>query len=56
MTQPALIKIGTGTDIDTIMIAMELLKKIGLIKILEDGAIFIEQVQKNDWFYDRRCY
>ena len=42
---PSLSKL-TGTDIDTIIVAMELLKKIGLIKILEDGAIFIEQVQK----------
>lgn len=35
----------TRTDIDTVMVAMGLLKKIGLIEILEDGAIFINAVQ-----------
>lgn len=36
----------TRTDIDTVVVAMELLEKIGLVKIMDDGAIFIEQVQK----------
>lgn len=36
----------TRTDIDTVVVAMELLKKIGLVQILDDGAIFIEQVQR----------
>jgi predicted phage replisome organizer len=36
----------TRTEIDTVMVAMELLKKIGLVKVLEDGAIYIEQVQE----------
>lgn len=36
----------TRTDIDTVIVAMELLKKIGLVQILEDGTIYIEQVQK----------
>lgn len=35
----------TRTDVDTVVVAMELLKKIGLVKILEDGAIYIEQVE-----------
>lgn len=36
----------TRTDADTVMVAMDLFKKIGLVKILEDGAIYIEQVQE----------
>ena len=35
----------TRTDVDTVVVAMELLKRIGLVKILEDGAIYIEQVE-----------
>lgn len=36
----------TRTELDTVIVAMELLKKIGLVEILEDGAIYIEQVRK----------
>ncbi len=36
----------TRTDQDTVRVAMELLKKIGLIEVLEDGAIYIEQLEK----------
>ena len=36
----------TRTDIDTVVVAMELFKKIGLVQILDDGAIYIEQVEK----------
>lgn len=36
----------TRTDIDTVTVAMSLLTKIGLVKILTDGAIFVEQVQR----------
>lgn len=32
-------------DIDTVRVAMELLKNIGLIKILDNGEIYIEQLQ-----------
>lgn len=35
----------TKTDVDTVTIAMELLKKIGLIEILENGEIYITQIQ-----------
>ena len=34
----------TKTDFDTVVIAMELLKKIGLIQILENGEIYIQQL------------
>ena len=32
-------------DIDTVRVAMELLKTIGLVKILENGEIYLEQLQ-----------
>lgn len=35
----------TKMDFDTVAVAMELLKKIGLVKILENGEIYIEQLQ-----------
>lgn len=35
----------TRMDFDTVTVAMELLKKIGLVKILENGEIYIEQLQ-----------
>ena len=35
----------TRVDFDTVTVAMELLKKIGLVKILENGEIYIEQLQ-----------
>lgn len=35
----------TKMDFDTVTVAMELLKKIGLIEILENGEIYIEQLQ-----------
>ena len=35
----------TKMDFDTVTVAMELLKKIGLVKILENGEIYIEQLQ-----------
>lgn len=34
----------TKIDFDTVTVAMELLKKIGLIKILDNGEIYIEQL------------
>ena len=36
----------TKMDFDTVTVAMELLKKIGLIKILENGEIYIEQLEE----------
>ena len=35
----------TNIDFDTVVIAMELLKKIGLIEILENGEIYIKQLE-----------
>lgn len=35
----------TKTDFDTVTIAMELLKKIGLIKLLDNGEIYIKQLE-----------
>ena len=35
----------TNTDIDTVRVAMDILTKIGLIQILENGEIFITQLQ-----------
>lgn len=35
----------TKTNIDTVVIAMKLLEQIGLIKILEGGAIYIQQLE-----------
>lgn len=34
----------TRTDMDTVIVAMKLLEEIGLVEILEDGAIYIEAV------------
>lgn len=34
----------TKTPIDTVVVALELLKKIGLVKVVEDGAMFIPQI------------
>lgn len=36
----------TRTDFDTVTVAMELLKQIGLIEILENGEIYIRQLEK----------
>ena len=35
----------TKTDFDTVTIAMELLKKIGLIQLLDNGEIYISQLE-----------
>lgn len=35
----------TKMEFDTVTVAMELLKQIGLVKILENGEIYIEQLQ-----------
>lgn len=35
----------TNTDIDTVRIAMELFKNIGLVEILDNGEIFLRQLQ-----------
>ena len=35
----------TNTDIDTVRVAMELFKNIGLVQILENGEIFISQLK-----------
>lgn len=35
----------TRTGVDTVVIAMKLLEKIGLVKILENGEIYLTQVQ-----------
>ena len=35
----------TSTDIDTVRVAMDIFTKIGLIQILENGEIFISQLQ-----------
>ena len=36
----------TKMDFDTVTVAMELLKKIGLIKILENGEIYVNQLEQ----------
>ena len=36
----------TRTDIDTVLIAMELFKKIGLIDILDNGEIYLKQLSE----------
>lgn len=36
----------TKMDFDTVTVAMELLKQIGLIKILENGEIYISQLER----------
>lgn len=36
----------TKMDFDTVCIAMELLKKIGLVQILENGEIYMNQLEK----------
>ena len=35
----------TNTDVQTVIVAMELLKGIGLVKILENGEIYISQLE-----------
>ena len=35
----------TKLDFDTVTVAMELLKKIGLVKILENGEIYLSQIE-----------
>lgn len=35
----------TKTDIDTVIVAMELLKKIGLVKVFESGEIYLTQIE-----------
>ena len=35
----------TNTDVDTVRVAMELFKNIGLIEILESGEIYLNQLQ-----------
>lgn len=35
----------TNTNKDTVIVAMELLKKIGLVEILENGEIYLTQLQ-----------
>ena len=35
----------TGFDFDTVVVAMELLKQIGLIQILENGEIYITELE-----------
>lgn len=35
----------TRTDVDTVVVAMELLQKIGLVRILENGEIYCTQVE-----------
>ena len=35
----------TSTDIDTVKVAMDIFTKIGLVQILENGEIFISQLQ-----------
>lgn len=42
---PTLAELTRTKEVDTVIVAMELLKKIGLVEILEDGAIYINQVQ-----------
>ena len=35
----------TNTDLDTVIVAMELLKKIGLVEVLESGEIYLTQIE-----------
>lgn len=35
----------TNMDFDTVTVAMELLKKIGLVRVLDNGEIYIEQLE-----------
>ncbi len=35
----------TRIDVDTVVVAMELLQKIGLVEILENGEIYLSQIQ-----------
>ena len=35
----------TNTDTDTVRVAMSILENIGLVKILEDGEIFLTQLE-----------
>lgn len=35
----------TNTDIDTVRVAMELFKKIGLVEVLENGEIYLTQLE-----------
>lgn len=35
----------TRTDVDTVRVAMELFKKIGLIQVLENGELFLKQLE-----------
>ena len=44
-TPEQLAKLTDTKDIDTVTVAMSLLKQIGLIKILENGAIYIPQIE-----------
>ena len=37
----------TNTDTDTVRVAMELFKQIGLIQILENGEIYLTQLEKH---------
>jgi len=36
----------TNTEVDTVIVAFELLKKVGLIEILDDGAVMLRQVRE----------
>ena len=35
----------TNTDLDTVIVAMELLKRIGLVEVLESGEIYLTQIE-----------
>lgn len=36
----------TNTEVDTVVVAMELLKKIGLIKVLDNGELYLTEIDK----------
>ena len=36
----------TGTDVDTVRVAMEIFKKIGLVEILNSGEIYLSQINE----------
>ena len=36
----------TNTEVDTVVVAMELLKQIGLIKVLDNGELYLTEVEK----------
>lgn len=36
----------TNTDLDTVIVSMELFKKIGLVEILENGEIYLPELEK----------